>query len=379
MVITGGVEYLNWWVKNGNLSVPLITTASGVNPGTIGDPNTTILLGTRGLDYGNFPGGRILLDFWHDESRCAGAEAIVFGLAHETTSFNASSNGNGFPTIAVPFRDAIDGSERVSLVSFPGAFAGTVSFKSGLDLIGAEGNALWQTPLTQSGLNGGGAWLLGGIRFLDLRENIGLSQRSNILPGGFVGLPGGALSLLQGGIAGPAPGILAPNTVQVNDLFKTRNEFYSAQIGFKAEVQRGDAFAQLTGKVALGINHEVLEINGQTAFSPGGPSNTPNGGLLAVASNSGKITKNEFAAVPEVGVQAGYYLTPHIRGHVGFDFLYWTDALRPGEQIDRVINRAFVPTSSLFGAAGGPLRPDVPFKGSEFWAYGFDVGIDFTY
>jgi len=67
------------------------------------------------------------------------------------------------------------------------------------------------------------------------------------------------------------------------------------------------------------------------------------GGLLALPSNIGTQTRNRFAVIPELGVKVGYQLTDHIRVYAGYNFLYASSVVRPGNQIDPVINRAQLP------------------------------------
>ena len=302
-------------------------------------------------------------------------EVAAFGLLQNTKSFGTGSDAGGNPAIGVPFFNPVTGKEAVSLVSFPGAFAGSVSVKTGSDIVGVESNLLWRAPLLEH--NGGGVWLLGGFRFIDLAEDLSLTQNSTILPGATL-MTGGSTIVLQGGIAGPPAGVLAPTQVLVTDQFRTRNEFFGGQFGVQGEYQRGDAFVGFTGKIGLGMNHEILQVNGSTGFNAGGPAGG-SGGLFAVSSNLGQYTRNWFCFVPEVGVKAGYYLTPHIRGYVGYDFLFMSDVFRPGDQIDRVVNPALVPTSLLAGAPGGPGRPMFLHSEGTYWAQGVTFGIDFSY
>jgi hypothetical protein len=242
--------------------------------------------------------------------------------------------------------------------------------------VGIESNLLWRAPVIEG--RQGGVWLLAGFRFLDLAEDLSLTQNSTILPGAVQMQPNGTTVVLQGGIAGPPAGVLAPTQVVVIDQFRTRNDFYGGQLGVEGEVQSGDAFLKFTGKIGLGMNHEVLTTNGATGYSAGGPGGTA-GGLFAVSSNLGQTSRNWFAAVPEVGIQAGYYLTHHIRATVGYDFLLISDVLRPGDQIDRVVNPGFVPSSLVSGAQGGPDRPGILHNESTFWAQGITFGLDFSY
>jgi hypothetical protein len=388
LTVTGGLEYLNWWSKNGRLPVPLVTTGPLLSSGTLGDPNTQVLFGDQNLDYHNFSGGRIYADFWHDATRSQGAEVNIFALGTRQVNFRATSDANGLPTLAVPFHDAISDQERVSLVSFPGAFAGGVSISSRSDLWGAEGNLLAKGSLWEG--RGTYVWLLAGFRYLDLAEDLSIAQNSNILPGGVFTLPDGSTQFLQGGTANfgnaVAP-VVAPSQISVRDLFRVRNQFYGGQVGFRAEGQLGDAFVVVNGKVALGGTEETLKINGLTSITPGalGTGLIPGGnslpaGLFALGTNSGRNTRNSFAVVPELGIQVGYYLTPRIRGFVGYDYLYWSTIIRPGEQIDRNVNRTQLPTSALFGTPlQGPPRPVMAFHETDYWAHGVSVGFDFTY
>jgi len=377
LYITGGAEILLWWIKDNRLSIPLVTTGPLESRGIIGQPGTTVIFGNQNLDYQQFLGGRANAQFWHSAERDQGVEVSYFVLGNRSTSFTAASNGVGVPVAAVPFFDVLTNSERASFGAFPGAFAGGVNVTSRSDLWGAEASLLWRTDLASGSSN---VWLLGGFRYLDLGEDLVITQGSNILGGGTVVQPDGSLLVLQGGRSGFAGrNIFTPNSVQVRDSFRTRNQFYGGQLGFKAEVQRGDAFAVLTGKIGLGANVQTLEIAGRTAVTPGGPNNTIDGGLLATSTNSGRNTTAKFAAVPEVGLKVGYYLTRQVRGYLGYDFVYWSNVIRPTEQVDRAVNRSRVPTSDLYGTLGGPVRPAMRFNESDFWAHGLNIGMEFSY
>jgi hypothetical protein len=57
--------------------------------------------------------------------------------------------------------------------------------------------------------------------------------------------------------------------------------------------------------------------------------------------------------------------------------------VRPGEQIDRVINAGQSPLyetpATPPGLQGGPARPTVVFRGTDFWAQGINFGLEFRY
>jgi len=83
--------------------------------------------------------------------------------------------------------------------------------------------------------------------------------------------------------------------------------------------------------------------------------------------------------IPEVGVQLGYQFNPHVRAFVGYDFLYCSDVARPGQQIDRGVDTARIPSSVSVGAPAGPARPAFLFKNGDFWAQGVSFGLELRF
>jgi Putative beta barrel porin-7 (BBP7) len=71
--------------------------------------------------------------------------------------------------------------------------------------------------------------------------------------------------------------------------------------------------------------------------------------------NEGHFTANEFAAVPQGQVRLGYDLTSWIRVTVGYDALYVSNVIRPGDQINRDI-----PTGQTFQQDGTPASATSP-------------------
>jgi hypothetical protein len=104
------------------------------------------------------------------------------------------------------------------------------------------------------------------------------------------------------------------------------------------------------------------------------------GGLLALPTNIGHFSRDRFSVVPEIGVNLGYQLTDHLRAYVGYNFLYWTNVVRPGAQIDRVLDVTLIPNFPVPGAVPtGQNRPMVPFKENDFWAQGINFGLEFRW
>jgi large repetitive protein len=62
------------------------------------------------------------------------------------------------------------------------------------------------------------------------------------------------------------------------------------------------------------------------------------GGFLVLPSNIGTHQTSRFSVVPEVGVNLGYAITPGVRVSIGYTFMFWTQVVRPGDQIDLRVN-----------------------------------------
>ncbi|TPW02843.1 MAG: signal peptide protein, partial [bacterium] len=120
------------------------------------------------------------------------------------------------------------------------------------------------------------------------------------------------------------------------------------------------------------------------AFSILGTAGTPlgyRGGVFAQPTNIGKYKRDRFAVIPEVAVSLGGRLTRWARAWIGYDFLYVDPVLRPGDQIDRVINPTRTGFLSTLAPAGvmGPLLPGFPERQTSFWAQGLTFGLELTY
>jgi hypothetical protein len=227
---------------------------------------------------------------------------------------------------------------------------------------GAELNGAWNI--------GQEAWyrvdLLGGFRFLELVEGLDIDQQGNSL-------------VLASGPGAVAPGVASTSvTTAVSrlDQFGTENHFYGGQVGARVEFLHKGVFLSLLGKVALGCMHEEVEITGQTStaatvattFADGSTQTTANRtvgpGLLAQPSNSGCFSRDHFAVVPEATVRVGYEFSPRWRASLGYSFLFASEVVRPGDQID---------------VAQGAGHPAFAFHGTSFWAQGLDFGVEFRY
>jgi hypothetical protein len=168
-------------------------------------------------------------------------------------------------------------------------------------------------------------------------------------------------------------------SVITGDRFHTSNQFYGGQIGTDVMWCCGRFFVNVLTKVGLGTSVEQADINGWTTWSnSNGQSGRLGVGELALPSNLGQYSKNQFAVVPEFGLNLGYAVTQHIRLTFGYTFLYWSRVLRVGDQVDRVINPTEF-TALSGGSMTGPPRPSFAFNTSDFWAQGINFGLEFRY
>lgn len=359
-------EYLLWWLKSAG-GPPLITfgAAADAVPGGLGQPGTTVIVSSPTLSDHARSGARFTAGLWLDCDHTLGFETSYFFFPTQTKTVVVASSATGAPVIARPLQDATTGREDAELDALPGVLSGGKVVQSKQFFDGVEANGLLNLTGCNECFRFG---LLGGFRWLQLNESIGVIENTTVLPGIATVLPAETFPFMPG------------NRIVVADQFSTRSNFYGGQIGADAEWRRGNFTLDVFGKVALGDTHNVVDINGLTRITtPAGVVTNRLGGLLALSSNIGRHTQDKFSAVPEIGFNVGYNVTQRVRLFAGYEFLYWSDVVRPGDQIDRVINPNLVPTSTTFNPASAPALPRFAFHNTDFWAQGFNFGIEFDY
>jgi hypothetical protein len=290
--------------------------------------------------------------YWFDDDRLLGFEVGGFFLNTQSTTYSLLSNGNA--PLYRPLFNTSTGLSGVEIVAnslvpsqMPNGLSTAGGFSSTLksSFWGAEGN------LRSCLLCGDNYFIDGLLGFKTLALDEGLTLRES--------------PTLSNGL-----GFL------VEDQFKTRNQFYGGQVGIVAETRYDRWIFNVQAKLGIGETSQTVVINGSTiVLPPGGGSAAFPAGIYAGASNIGSYHRQVFSVVPDLGASIGYQLTNHIKIFAGYDFIYWTNVLRPGQQIDQVINPNLVPG----GPGGGPARPSFAFQNSDFWAQGIKVGVEFRY
>jgi hypothetical protein len=367
--VFGGVEYLLWWMRPAPIGTPLVTVGSPLGAGLEGQPTTRVVVGDKDVNFFQTSGIRASAGYWVDSNRRWGVELDGFLLEQRNRFFDFRSDQNGIPVIARPFTEAITGQPSSLLVSFPGLLSGGIDVSVRNRTYGAELNGLMNLYRSRPGhLYGLSADMIGGFRWMQVDEGLDITSVSDLLPGNTT----------------PFAGILvgAPATIGVNDNFSTKNSFYGANVGGRVEFRKGRWTVSATAKVGIGDTHEILDINGASALIKQGFTTlaVQPGGLLAVASNINRSDKDVFAVLPEGTLNFGYQLTPGINLFCGYNILYLSRMVRPGDQLDPVVNGTLVPTSSLFGVPFGPNRPQPGiFNQDYFWAQGVQWGISIRF
>jgi hypothetical protein len=353
---------LLWWTRPGPVGAPLASTGPAAGAGILGTSGTTSIL-SDSFDYQDRSGGRLTTGFWFDQGCHVGVELIGFVLEDKTASRTAGSDLNGNPLLARPVVNAQTTLEASTLLAAPGALAGGIAMSSSNSLFGGEANFMGSlVRLPQFNAD-----MILGFRYVGMDEDLNVNSATTVLPGGSAAFNGN---------------LVTAGTVKIFDRFETRNDFFGGQVGLRTGVECWRLFLNLEGKLAVGSVHEVVNASGATTFiAPNGLiTNNLTGGLLVVSSNAGIHSKNDLTFIPEVGVKFGVHLTKHLSAHVGYQYMYWFDVVRPGDQIDRVINPALVPSNLAFGGLNpGPNRPVVPLDKTAFWAQGVNFGFELSF
>ncbi len=358
-------DYLNWWTKGMDVP-PLVTT--GADAAGLILPNTTILFGNRDYMEDSHSGGRIRFGSDFGCWGCGGWELEYFGLEQERLGFSVGSNADGLPFLGRPFfninpLDAVgapdpparEDAELVSGTRTGELLRGRVSVDLATSFVGAA--ARWKCSLgnNQGVLDiqdaGDSRYasnidFSAGYRYFRLSE--GLLIREDLT----------AVDLLNNN---------AETDIDIFDRFDTMNEFHGVELGVQCLTAHRDWTLAIAGRMSLGDIQQSVRIDGQT-------TNAGVGGLLAQTSNIGLHQRNVFGMVPELEARLSKQLTQHISVSAGYNFIYWSRVVRPGDQIDLDVNPELLPPP--VDPITGPLRPAFAFRDSDYWAQGISLGLN---
>jgi len=317
-----------YWSISGTKVPPLLTTGIPMPPGfpqgALGMPGTRVLLGGSDTDTGFKPGGRVRAGFWFDRDHSIGFEGSYFYLCQDTAKASQSSDGSIF--LGVPL---VTGTGAETVLPLAGA---GIPGMGGLQVT----NRMWGAEANVKGNLLAGPYghldLIGGFRVVGFDENLNFRTASAI----------------------------AGDTLTTHDAFVTRNRFWGGQFGFNSEHRWGCLSVDITTKLALGGTNEIVKTGGMSSFA----GSVATSGILVNGLNFGRFSRNQFAVLPEFGIKFGWQLTECMRATLGYNLMYLSEAVRPGEQIDRVV---------------GAGHPQFSWKSSDVFVHGVTAGLEMRY
>ncbi|MBM3983533.1 MAG: hypothetical protein FJ304_25330 [Planctomycetes bacterium] len=330
-------ELLYWWPK----PQPVPVLAVG--------PNT--FLGGTHVDSQPSAGARFTFGRALNTPETFGYEVVYFFLG--TRTFHQSLrdfSGGGTPEFGLPYTNATTGAREVLALAQPGVAHSYLNASTSVRVQGWEINTLANVVDEKYiKLNA-----LLGYRYFMANEGIRLEQTRF--------------------------GVADGSVTRTADQFDAHNRFHGGQLGLHADMRRGFVFCELSAKVAFGKTYEVVKHEGATVFHPFGISGPVTrayggGGLYVQPSSAGRTAHGSFAVLPEATIKFGFRLGDAGRVYLGYNVIYLSDAVRPGDQIERVLNPAQVPLVS----GGPPVFGDRPLRllnRSDFWAQGLTIGLE---
>ncbi len=346
------INYILWKLDNEPSAWPLAvqgTLANGVNPFATG---AVTIFGGSPIKWDMSNGARMDFGFWLPGQTRIGLDVSGFLTEVKDVKRAEVTGPLGIPILGIPFINELTGTIDSLFAADPG--------NPGL-IYGTAKTQMWATDVdlvaNLSRHQYFSANVVGGFSYFALQESLSLGWNSTGNPNGFfLGAPNAAASLMF-------------------DQFATRNYLYGGNIGAQVEYRFRNWSLDFESRIVMGVVEQTLDVTG---YSQAGGVRVP-GGLFTQTTNIGQRTNQEFGVVPQLHAELGYQCSKALRFTAGIDFLYVSSMLRPGNQIDNVINPTLVPFNPLFGTAGGTARPAQLFNVSDFYALGISFGVHVRY
>jgi hypothetical protein len=340
-------DYLYWWLRRLR-TPPLLTAGPPGSEAILGEPGTQLLRGGDRITsrHDRYVGVRFGAAYWLDPCRTWGIEGDAFFLERDSTHLTVPPGV--VPVLALPFTGPQGTPSSFVISGFNpalGNLSGGTTVYSRMELFGQQANGVCN--LVRSSW---GEWdLLGGVRFLQLRERLDLTSTARVLP---------AATTLLG----------------LEDHFQTFDKFYGGQLGTKGKLIFGRLSLEARATVALGADDEDVRNKGQSILQTPQRKLVLPHGLFVLPSNTGSFSRVAFGVVTEARLTVAYELARHVRLRAGYSVLTWDGPVRPGDQVGPLNLSQVVP-----GGLRGPLLPLPRFKQDLFWAQGLNTGIEFCW
>lgn len=332
----GSIEYLLWW-RDSRSTPPLVTTTTRVVnqdvDGELGQANTRILLGEGEYTDHLQPGGRVDLGYWLDPHQSWGVGLRFAVLGDDDLNYLAGSAVN--PVLAVPFfnLDPAVNSQDALVVAHP-----LDNTSGSIQVLGHNQVNLGDVYVRLVGAKTDRyrVDIIGGYMFSNIDDD--LTLRTSTTTG--------------------------QTDIVARDRFRVKNDYHGGSIGLMGQFERDCWSVNLMGKVGLTNVEQTVIVDGLTTI--GG---TPQAltGLFAQASNIGTISRNRFAAIPEVTANWVYKLG-RANLMVGYSAVYWSNTARAGDQFNPMID----PTQTA-------PRPPQQIVSDNYFVHGLNFGLGWQY
>ena len=372
-------DYLMWWTSGMNLPALVTTSPPGTPLAQAGAlppyGNAIVVYGNGTVNNDMRSGFRTTIGMWLDACHVWDLEFDYLSLGERANNYT-SPYSTGNPIYARPYYDVENNHQSRELVAFTDVIEGQVSvdardyFQSAgvtvsynLCSCNSCGDSCDSCDDSCAGTCGPPLLyccrtdLLVGYRYYNLNDSVTIRED------------------LQDTQPGPTLGW----RTEVHDYFRARNDFHGGEIGLRSKKYCGRWSVDILAKLAIGNNHRVVTIDGQTIVTPTDqprPDPRPNG-VFANRSNMGTYPSDAFTVIPQMNLELGYQVNCHWRAYVGYNILFWGCVSRAADQIDLNLD-----TRNLVVGATGlpfPAKPDSLNRSACFWAQGVNLGTEFRF
>ncbi len=351
-------EYLAWWI-NGDEVGSLITTSPNTpvltpiaQAGVLGQPGTRSIYGGDHSDE-MFQGFRIYGGVLLNECRKLWLDAGMF-------YFSPNGRGTIQPTdpteiVSRPFFNTATGLEDAQLVNYPDVVNGTVSVDNGVDrFFGAEvnlrQNLSCNCPCPDKCTSTD--WLV-GYRHVNFGEHLNIVEDLTVVD--------------------PNGNIPVGTNIIVEDRYRTRNSWNGGQVGLVSTWWKNNWFAEVSGKFGLGANTKQVDVLGRTTTTiPGAAPAVNDGGLYVLPGQSGRHEETDISFLFDTGVNVGRRITRNVKVSVGYNLFVMTNVVRPGDVLNRSLDPAFLPPTTL-------TPPALTIGDSSLFAHGLSGRVQLQY
>jgi hypothetical protein len=356
-----------------------LTINQTLPPAPVSIQSTATVADGNKLNLGEQFGARFTAGVWLDADESVGLESTFFFINRRTAGFHSGTdNTNAQSTIDLAATNnlffltpstttttiTMGTTTRTTTTSTitltpVNAFAASAVSRAVTDVTGTGSTEMWGAELNArcTAPSLGAVSGLVGFRYLDLHENLGVRD---------------SLRLSSTDINSNFPTELNYNTA---DAIRTQNYFYGGQVGLDLDMYLGRLIADLRFKTALGVMHQTVNVLG-TTIEPDGTVQA--GGLLSSPFDTGNHSRNHIAFVPEINVKLGYQILPSLRAYVGYDFLYLSSVVQPGDQVgasSTSIQATVAGTNSQITVSPPAFR----YKATDMTINGINFGAEFRY